>query len=87
MKVEVSKEEFTKLVEALLAREKALSQIYKLGLAGLVDDIGEGSVFYEETLLDSLMKQSNSYQAFMSDIYDRKELPSVEEIVEKYWVE
>lgn len=87
MKVEVNKEEFTRLVEALLTREKALSQAYKLGLAGLVDDIGEGSVFYEETLLDGLMKQSNRYWEFISDIYDRRELPSVEEIVEKYWVE
>ena len=87
MKVEVSKEEFTKLVEALLAREKALSQVYKFGLAGLVDDIGEGSVFYEKTLLDGLMEQSGRYQEFMSDIYDRRELPSVEELIEKYWVE
>lgn len=86
MKVEVTKEEFIKLVEQMLKREILFNKIYNLGLGGLVEDLRE-SDYEEKSLLTALIEATGMIDEFDDDVYGGTEFPTVDYIVKKYWVE
>lgn len=86
MKIEITKEEFVKLVEQMLYREKILSELNNIGLSGLIEDLYSKNL-QEETLLDAIIKNMGRYDEYIDDVFGRLELPTVEYIVNTYWVE
>ena len=86
MKIEVTKEEFVKLVEQMLHREKTLSELNNIGLSGLIEDLYSKNL-REETLLDAIIKNMGRYDEYIDNVFGGMELPTVEYIVNTYWVE
>ena len=86
MTIEVTKEKFTELVERMLYREKVLYDINHIGFSGLIDDLYNKD-FKEESLLDTVIKSTGRYDEYIDDVFGRLEPPTVEYVVNTYWVE